>query len=203
MSNTTTTFNNLRDIDRCDQSALPGGPRAVLQYFQRLERPGQWHIASQAAVAAATGFGLRSVGRWIKQLVEGGFLQQWSRYAAGRQVRSGYKVMAAAVREVAALGFAKRTVDIAAYKVRMAEAIERNRLRAEALLLVLFVACGRKVGIRSATVADMTRQERVKTAWEAVSTSPEGCARWIDAVEALIQLGEGQTEADFRGFGQA
>ncbi len=182
----TDTFDKLRLIDRIDGAHISSGAAALLAYVQRVQRAGRWHIATADALAAALKVSRRSVVRYLKELRELGLLAVWKRKAVrdGARVNlaSGYRIVADALREAASDGFERR------------KAVIKAKLAA---------LCGRSVKRSCANLAQQTRQEDKQMLWNMLGQAVEGRPGWETLVAALIRAGEGQTEADFRGFGRA
>jgi predicted DNA-binding transcriptional regulator YafY len=180
------TFDLLRLIDRIDGAHISRGAAQLLGYVQRVQRSGRWHIATADALAAALKVSRRSVVRYLAELRELGFLAIWKRKAVRDGVRvniaSAYRVVVDAVREAASDGFERRKAVI---KAKLAALV------------------GRSVKRSCARTAHMTRQEDKQMLWKMLGQAVEGGPQWETLVTALIRAGEGQTEADFIGFGRA
>jgi predicted DNA-binding transcriptional regulator YafY len=180
------TFDKLRLVDRIDGAHISSGAAHLLGYVQRVQRAGRWHIATADALAAALKVSRRSIVRYLGELRDLGLLAIWKRKAVrdGARVNlaSGYRIVVDALREAASDGFERR------------KAVIKAKLAA---------LCGRSVKRSCAKLAQQTRQEDKQMLWNMLGQAVEGGPGWETLVAALIRAGEGQTEADFRGFGRA
>lgn len=151
------TFDLLRAVDRLPRDLVGPGPRSLLGLIARVQRAGRWHLASADALAAALGRSRRSVVRWLAELESAGLLMIWRRRGVvdgvRRNLRSGYRVAAEAVKVAGASGLAGRAAAIAAKAQAMiAGAVGRT------------VQAARAVARGCANVAHQTRQEDIKEA---------------------------------------
>lgn len=188
------TFRRLREIDRIDRAMLSPGAASLLSYLQRIERPGRWHFATRAALAAALKRAQSTVSRWIAELERAGFLAVWSRKARTeggmRYIARGFRIVRDAVQLAAAAGSDVKAAAVAAARLA----------RKASVAAVLVALTGRK---RSCPmVGQMTAQEDKQMLWKLLVEAREGSPEWARLAKALVLAGEGETEADFVGFGR-
>lgn len=188
------TFQKLRAIDRIDRALISPGAASLLSYLQRVERPGRWHFATRAALASALKRAESTISRWIEELRSAGFLAVWNRKArtdAGmRYIARGFQIVRQAIDLASSAGADAKAAAVTKARLAMKAATER----------VLAAFRSRK---RSCpTVGQMTPQTDKKMLWKLLGQAVEGSPEWASLVAALIRVGEGQSEGEFRGFGR-